>query len=60
MLIGVHSVAVALLAARADIQYFPDQVSPLDIARAITQLGFPSEVLHDSDSHEQELELTVN
>ncbi|XP_077290044.1 copper-transporting ATPase 1 isoform X2 [Arctopsyche grandis] len=56
---GVHSIVVALLAARAEVRYVPGKIRPSDIARIISDLGFPSEVLTDSGAAEQDLELRI-
>lgn len=57
--IGVKSITVALLAARAEVRYVQGKIRPSDIARIISDLGFPSEVLTDSGAAEQNLELRV-
>lgn len=47
--LGVQSVVIALLAAKAELRYDPRKVAAADIAQAITTLGFPSDVLSDGD-----------
>lgn len=51
---------VALLAARAEVRYHPAKVSPGDVARAISELGFPTEVLRDTGAAQQALILGVS
>lgn len=42
---GIHSVRVALLAQRAEVQYDPAHFLPTQIASLITRLGFQAELL---------------
>ena len=42
---GVKSVMVALIAGKAEVDYYPSIVSPAEIADSITDLGFKSEVI---------------
>lgn len=57
---GTHSVMVALLAARAEVKYWPKRITPNEIARTITDLGFPSDVLMEKMATELELDLLVS
>jgi len=57
--IGVKSVLVALMAAKAEIQYDPILVQPEDIANSVTDLGFPCSVLADTNSRITQTEFKV-
>ncbi len=59
LLAGVESVLVALMAAKAEVAFDPAYVLPNQIANAITDLGFPSEVL-ESESGSGEVEVSVS
>eukprot|EP00095_Tigriopus_kingsejongensis_P010071 snap_masked-scaffold1090_size63333-processed-gene-0.1 protein:Tk10071 transcript:snap_masked-scaffold1090_size63333-processed-gene-0.1-mRNA-1 annotation:"Copper-transporting ATPase " len=55
---GVHNVLVALMAAKAEIDYDPAQILPQQIANSITDLGFVSEIIeNDLGSGDVELEI---
>ncbi|XP_045508596.1 copper-transporting ATPase 1 isoform X3 [Colias croceus] len=45
---GVHSIAVALLAAKAEVRYEPRKISASALAHSLTELGFPADVLSES------------
>ena len=47
MFTGVHHILVALMAAKAEVQFDPARVLPNQIANSITDLGFPSTVIED-------------
>lgn len=57
---GINSVLVALLAAKAEIRYSKDLISPTEIAASISELGFPATVIDEAGSGEGELELKVS
>lgn len=57
--IGVKSVLVALMAAKAEVQYDSSLVQPDDIANSVTDLGFPCNVLADTNSRISQTEFMV-
>lgn len=58
--IGVKSVLVALMAAKAEVQYDSTLVQPEDVANSVTDLGFPCNVLADTNSRITQTEFRVN
>lgn len=60
-LAGVHSVLVALLAEKADIQYDSELTDPSHLVEEIRGLGFGANLLSDSEGYQQgKLDLTVS
>lgn len=57
---GVKSVLVALMAAKAEVQYDSTLIQPEDIANSVTDLGFPCNVLTDTNSRITQIEFRVN
>ena len=45
---GVKSILVALMAAKAEVDYNPSRTTPSRVAEAISSLGFPTSVLENS------------
>ena len=55
---GVKDILVALMAAKAEVDYYPSVTSPTAIAEAISSLGFPTTVLEAAGS-KGEVEVTI-
>ncbi|BES87965.1 copper-transporting ATPase 1 [Nesidiocoris tenuis] len=47
---GVDSVIMHLLGAKAEINYDPQETDPSQISLAVSELGFPSEIMDDSNT----------
>ena len=59
-LAGIHSVLVALLSEKADVQYVADRISPDRIVAEIQGLGFGAELISESELYEEgQLNLSV-
>lgn len=50
---------VALMAAKAEVQYDSTLIQPQDIANSVTDLGFPCNILIDTNSRITEIEFRV-
>ncbi|XP_069166086.1 copper-transporting ATPase 1 isoform X1 [Procambarus clarkii] len=57
---GVHSILVALMAAKAEVRYDPAIVLPQQVAASITELGFPTTVLEESGAGQGEVDLEIS
>ena len=55
---GVSKVLVALMAAKAEVEYDPDLVSPEEIAQSVTDLGFPATVMEAALEGVMEVNIT--
>uniref|UniRef100_A0A0P4WHT0 P-type Cu(+) transporter n=1 Tax=Scylla olivacea TaxID=85551 RepID=A0A0P4WHT0_SCYOL len=56
---GVHSILVALMAAKAEVRYDPSVVLPEQVANSISELGFPSSVMEESGAGQGEVDLNI-
>lgn len=56
---GVHSILVALMAAKAEVRYDPSIVLPEQVAASISELGFPTSVMEESGAGQGEVDLEV-
>ncbi len=59
--LGVHSVLVALLSEKADIQYNPEVTNPEVLLQEVKELGFKADLVSDQEGYQPgKLDLTVS
>ncbi|XP_068235378.1 copper-transporting ATPase 1 isoform X2 [Palaemon carinicauda] len=56
---GVHSILVALMAAKAEVRYDGSLILPQEVANSITELGFPTTVLEE-ESNQGEVDIEIS
>ena len=58
---GIHSVLVALLSEKADVQYMADRISPDQIVSEIQSLGFGAQLISENELYQEgQLDLSVS
>merc|ERR1719414_436154 len=56
---GVENILVALMAAKAEVEYDPAKILPDQIANSISDLGFPTNVIEDANNS-GDVEIEIN
>ena len=58
--LGVKSIVVAIMFSKADVVYDNDVISAAEIRDAITDLGYPSQILEDTADGDSKIDLLVS
>ncbi len=58
--LGVHSVTVALLAEKADVQYYVEEIDPEGLVAYIKDIGFGAEVIQEKGLLEGKIDILVS
>ncbi|XP_076240603.1 copper-transporting ATPase 1 isoform X3 [Calliopsis andreniformis] len=58
-LYGVQSILIALMAAKAEVTFDPDKIRSMDIASSVSELGFPTILIEEPGTGEEQIELKI-
>ena len=57
---GIHSITVALLSERADIEYYVEEMEPDELVTLIHRLGFSAELLKEKELENGNIDIVVS